>query len=259
MTIPQVVVDVLNNHLDLSFTEKEYLMIFFLVSKSEHDNEDPAQTFLSADGSSVFLYCEALKYDYKDRGCTMGVVGYTTSNSGRSDWGDAQPVLRRLLQMGGPNLLDLADRCHTDKDAADTFCRTIHRLGPQDTTLMIRAQMEALCGSGYFGQTISILRELEVPLKPLLVAAVFDSCLNFGIFGNYCPIKFLKKHGVRRSKTKTLRKLLKWKRVVGCKNDHNSCKSNGRNRSDMFKQLFRRKIWNLDEVWCKEVVTWKMK
>ena len=249
---------ILNTLCDCDLTEEQYLMIFFLVSKSEHDNEDPSRTFLCADNLPVFLYCEALKYDYTDRGCTLGVVGFTTADSGKMP-GDAQPVLRRLFELGGPNLLDLADHCHSDKRAADTLCVKIRGLNDDECNLMIRAQLEALAGDGYFGQTIRIIRDLGLPLKPLLVASIFDSLLNFGRGGKYCPLKFLRKHGVPGSKTKTLRALLKWKRKAGCKNDHNSCRSNAHNRSDMFKRLMRHKIWDLDEAWCKKVTKWTMK
>jgi hypothetical protein len=255
----QMNTDIMNRELNLSWTWQIYKMIFFLVSKSEHDNTDPTKTFLCANGESVFTYAEPLEYDWQQRGVTLGIVGFTTANSGRSDWGDAQGVFEAFADLGGPDLCHMASRCHKDKVVAKRLCHVIQNLSPQATEMFIQAQFDVLCRKGgYLYEAVHIIRELNIPVKPLLVAAIFDSLLNFGIGGKYCPIKFLRRRAKKGSKTKTLRRLLRWKRWVGHKNNHNSCKRNARNRSDQFKKLLKNKVWDLDESWCTKVVQWKM-
>jgi len=253
-------VQALNSALNVTFTAHEYTMIFFLVSKSEHNNEDPKKTFMCANGESVWTYAEPLQHDWRQRGCTIGVVGFTTANSSKAAWGDAQPMLRTFRRMGGPDLLRLTDDCHKDKAAAHVFCSTIHSLSETEVELLTRAQLQQLASrKGYLFEAVRICRELDLPIKPLLIAAFFDSLLNFGIGGTYCPLTWLVAHAKRGSKTKTLRRFLRWKRKVGSLNSHNSCKHNARNRSDMFKQLLRKKAWSLDEQACRKVVRWRMK
>jgi hypothetical protein len=253
--------DLMNSRLNVNFTKEEYTMIFFMVSKSEHDNQDPDRTFLCANGESVWAYAEALSYDWHQRGVTMGIVGFTTANSGRASWGDATPVLMALKRMGGPDLLTLAETCHENKADAKTLCREIHSLDEEMMRRFATAQMEALTRpkTGYLFEAVNMCRELDVPIKPLLVGAIFDTLLNFGIGGRYCPLAWLRKHGKRGSKTKTLRRLLRWKRRISCINNHNSCKHNGRNRSDQFKRLLRQKEWSLSRKACMKAVWWQMK
>jgi hypothetical protein len=259
-TLSPRAIDSLNRALDLRFTKDEVTMIFFLVSKSEHNNQDPKKTFVCANGDPVWTYAEALSYDWRQRGVTCGVVGFTSANCGKAEWGDAQPMLKTFRDMGGPDLLPLADTCHENKASADSFCRAIHELDDDDVERFCRAQMSALTGKkGYLYEAVAICRELDVPPKPLLIAALFDTLLNFGIGGKYCPLKWLRANGKRGSKTKTLRRLLRWKRKVSCLNNHNSCDHNGHERSDMFRTLLRKKEWNLDVTECCKVVRWRMK
>lgn len=253
-------VEYLNSNLGLSFERDEYSMIFFLVSKSEHDNMDPDKTFMSSDGGSVFTYAEALPYDWKERGVTMGIVGFTTANSGKAEWGDAQDVLRLFHKSGGPDLVEKAMRCHQSIDRAKSLCKEIRSLSPEMSTIFTRCQLESLTKeNGYLFEAVNSIRTRDITVNPLMVAAVFDTLLNFGIGGKYCPLKWLKKYATRGDETKTLRNFLKWKRVASCKNHHNSCSHNGKARSDMFRDLLDDKAWNLEPSTCKRVVRWTMK
>lgn len=254
-------VDLLNRNLGVQWSPQQYTMIFFLVSKGEHDNMDLAKTFLSADGGNVFTYADALSYDWTERGVTMGICGFTTANSGNSKYGDAENVLKRLHGLGGPDLIPIALRCHKDQEAAKHLVNAIRGFSEREAILFTHAQLDIISSPrGYLYEAFKAIRELDVPIKPLLVSAVFDSLLNFGIGGTHCPLAWLAKHGRRKSKTKTLRKMLKWKRKVGCINHHNSCKHNGQARSDMFADLLKKKEWNLEDVQaCVKAAQWTMK
>lgn len=251
--------DRLNQKLGLDWDTTPYTMAFFLVSKSEHNNQDPSKTFVSDKGTSVFTYAEPLSYDWMQRGVTMGVVGFTTANDGKASWGDAQKMLHVFHVLGGPDLLPQALRCHIDLTCAKHLCKTIESFSEHEQRRFVDAQFEVLTSKGgYLYESVDILRQLDIPVRPLLVAAIFDTLLNYGIGGTYCPLTWLRKNAVRGSKTKTLRKFLKWKRSVSYKNNHNSCKQNGYNRSDMFQKLLKKKSWDLDPVLCQRAVMWKM-
>lgn len=234
--------------------------IFFLISKSEHDNEDYSKTFVSAHGDSVFTYAEALRYDYRERGVTMGIVGFTTANSGRASWGDAQHVFKVFRMLGGPDLLPMTMQCHLDRSKATALCRVIRSLKGRERDIFIRSQMTVLCRpGGYIYETAQVLGDANLPPSPLMFAAVLDTMLNFGIGGRWCPKKWFKKHAVSGNQKRTLRKFLRWKKRVSKKNHHNSCAHNARCRSNMFKKLMKKRAWNLPVEACQEVVQWTMK
>lgn len=259
LTLTKQCVDLLAKTTSIGDSDS-WTSIFFLVSKSEHDNQDYTKTFISAHGGSVFTYAEALRYDWKQRGVTCGLVGFTTANSGNDKWGDAQPMFRMFHKIGGPDLIPLASECHKDRAKADELCKTIRDLRDEDHDTFMEAQIHALCGpNGYVYETAQVLGELDLPPHPLLFAAVLDTMLNFGLGGKYCPKKWLQKNGARGNAEKTLKKFLKWKREASSKNNHNSCKHNAQCRSDMFKALLSKKQWSLPRAACEAVVTWKMK
>lgn len=235
--------------------------IFFLISKSEHDNEDYDKTFISAHGGSVFTYAEALRYDWKNnRGVTCGLVGFTTANSGKASWGDAQPMFRFFHKLGGKDLIPLASECHIHKAKADALCQFIRSMDSSEHDLFMRAQVMALCcRGGYVYETAQILGELRLPPHPLLFAALLDTMLNFGLGGRWCPRAWLQKKGKRGNATVTLKRFLRWKKRVSSKNHHNSCRHNARCRSNMFKKLMKRNEWSLSRAACEKVVRWRMK
>lgn len=234
--------------------------IFFLVSKSEHDNEDYSKTFVSAHGGSVFTYAEALRYDYKERGVTMGLVGFTTANSGKAQWGDAQPMFRIFHELGGPDLCPMAAECHKDKSKADALCKRIRSMDKAEHDTFMAAQVQALCcRGGYVFETAQTLGSLHLPPTPLMFSAVLDTMLNFGIGGTWCPKAWLLKHGVEGDQEKTLKAFLKWKKGASSKNHHNSCKHNAKYRTKMFQTLLKKKEWSLSRAACEKVVKWTMK
>lgn len=250
----------LNASLGVSWGPREYTMIFFLVSKGEHDNQAVDKTFETCEGAPVFTYADALPYDWKQRGVTIGIVGWTTANDGKASWGDAEKMLQRFADLGGPNLVAQAQRCHLDMTAAKHLCKTIRTMDEANTARFTRAQLEDITSpGGYLFEAVRAIRAQEIPVTPLLVSAIFDTLLNFGIGGRYCPLAWLSKHARTGSKTKTLRGFLRWKATVGSKNNHNSCKHNAQCRSKMFRRLLREKQWYLDQTACEQAVQWTMK
>ena len=250
--------------------EGSWEAIFFLVSKGEHDNETYDKTFTSAEGKSVFTYASALSYDWKQRGVTMGIVGFTTANDKKAAWGDAQPMLRRFHALGGPDLVKEADRAHTDKKHADALCKTIQALKGDEYNTFVEAQLDALCNKGgYMYETVHVLESCGIPVTPLAIAMVFDTLLNFGLGGRYCPVKWLQKHSMDSmdsmdvkdvdDPSRVLIQFLKFKALAGAKNNHNSCRHNAKARAGMFRRLVKRDAWSLPQSACERVVTWTMK
>ena len=241
-------------------TLEAWTSIFFLISKSEHDNEDYDKTFISAHGGSVFTYAEALRYDYKQRGVTCGLVGFTTANSGKASWGDAQPMFRIFHELGGPDLRPMASACRKDKSKADALCARIRSMNKAEHDTFMAAQVQALCcQGGYVFETAQALGSLHIPPSSLLFSAVLDTMLNFGIGGKWCPKKWLQKKGVEGNQEKTLKMFLRWKKKASSENHHNSCKHNAVCRTEMFSKLLREKQWSLCRDACEKVVKWTMK
>jgi hypothetical protein len=254
-TLTQELVDFLNQKLELNFTQEQWLMVFFLTAKSEHDIEDPDLTFSSHDKRNVFFYCEALSYDYRQRGCTFGLVGFTT---GGTEAGDAPAVFKAYHELGGPDLLEESKVCHTDKAKAKVFCQRIHAL--EGDQAFVQAQLDVLCSpEGYMYEAVKAIRKLDISVSPLFFAAVYDSMLNFGLGGKWCPKKFLQHRGIQGKHVQSLKDFLVWKRRASCKNNHNSCKHNGLCRANMYKSLLKKQGWDLPLVKVEKVVHWAMK
>ena len=243
-----------------NLTDDEWSAIFFLVSKGEHDNEAWDKTFTSAHGGSVFTYADALKYDWKQRGVTCGIVGFTTANDGKPEWGDAQPMLKKFHKLGGPDLTPLAKDAHKNKEHAETLCKKIGQLEGADYDTFVDAQMAMLCEKGgYLYETVHVLIAADIPRTPLFIAALFDTALNFGLGGKYCPVHWMKEHACKGNSARTLRAFLKFKAESGARNHHNSCKHNAEGRADQFLKLMQKGDWNLSRSGCESVVAWTMK
>lgn len=254
-TLTPHLVEFLNTKLELTFSEEQWLMIFFLTAKSEHDVEDPELTFQSHDKRNVFFYCEALPYDFRQRGCTLGLVGFTT---GGTEAGDAPAVFRKYHELGGPDLLEESKECYTNKSKAKAFCERIHNLEGDEA--FVQSQLDVLCSEdGYMYEAVKAIRKLDISVSPLFFSAVYDSMLNFGLGSKWCPRKFLKHRGIERKHVRTLKDFLIWKRRASCKNNHNSCKHNGLNRANMYKSLLKKQGWDLPQNKVEKVVQWKMK
>lgn len=243
-----------------NLTDDEWLAIFFLVSKGEHDNQAWDKTFTSAHGESVFTYADALKYDWKQRGVTCGIVGFTTANDGKAEWGDAEPMFREFHKLGGPNLTPLAKDAHKNKEHAETLCKRIANLEGEEYEKFVDAQMAMLCKKGgYLYEAAHILDKCNLKTTPLFLAALFDTALNFGLSGKYCPVHWIKEHALRGNSARTLKAFLKFKAESGSRNHHNSCKHNAEERADQFLKLLQKGDWNLSRAGCEAVVTWTMK
>ncbi len=241
---------------------EQWLACWLLVSKSEHDNEDPAKTFIGHGGESVFQYADFLPYDWKERGVTTGLVGFTTSNCGKSEWGDLQPVLNILKESGGPDLGKYTKNCHKDKDDAKKLCKKIHGLSGKDLDLFIEAQFKALVvKGGYIHETMHGFKKIGIEKPSMLaIATVFDASLNQGHDGKDGGVKNLIKLGEGvGNENDVLKKYNAWRRDVAGGSNYNSCKHNGHSRSDMFEDL--RKDGKFD-ITCADVCkvnSWKMK
>ena len=244
-------------------TTESLVAIFFLVSKPEHDNEMWDSTFLDDEGRDVFTYAAALSYDWKQRGVTAGIVGFTSANDGKASWGDLQPVLHQYARLGGKDaerMLSLAETAHTSNADADALCDSIKSLHGHERDMFEQSQIDSLCApGGYVHEAIDAIGDLDLPPHPLYVAIVFDTALNFGLGGEYCPKTWLAKNGTRGDAKKTFRAFLEWKASAGAKNNHNGCKHNAEQRAKQFKKLLDKNHLTLPRRSCEEAVRWKMK
>jgi hypothetical protein len=235
--------------------------IFFLLSKSEHDNEKWDDTFISDDGNSVFFFAKRLSYDGEQRGVTVGLAGWTTANDGKDAWGDFHKLAIRYKRMGGIDLRRLAKGLTKDKKKSEEFCDKIRSLHGEYAEKFVRAQFKDLCSKdGYICKSADALRKagIECP-SPLSLAIVMDTAINQGVGGKWCPVKWLEEHANGGDEKEIMRKFLDWKRVAATKNNHNDPPSNGEERSDMFRKLLDAGCFQLPRDKCVEVTKWKMK
>lgn len=250
----------LNKKCTLAYTDDQYHMIFFLISKSEHDNEDVDRTFLTKEGGSVFLYCQALSYDWKERGCTTSLMGHTTHNDGKAEWGDIYPLLKKFQKLGGPDLASEAKMCASSKSKAAAFSKRIESLPPKEAALYTLAEIKVIGSKhGYLRHAVDAWRSLGIEPRPLSVVAVFDAALNQGLGGQWDPCAWLKKHGTKGDEDASLKAFNRWRRVAATKNHHNDPPSNGERRSDMFETLRDQGAWDLPRKACTKAVHWTMK
>ena len=251
----------LNRKCDLSWSRDQWTMVFFLVSKGEHDNEDPDKTFLTKDGTSVFLYCDALEYDWKQRGCTTSLLGHTTHNDGKAEWGDAYQLFKKFHKLGGPDLSKDATECASSKAAAARFAKRITSMTGKDAGRYTLAEIKVLASKkSYLRHAVQAWRDLGIDHpRPLGVAAVFDAALNQGLGGKWDPCKHLLQVGAKGDEDASLKEFNVWRRVAATKNHHNDPPVNGENRSDMFEDLRKKGAWDLPQEACRKVVTWRMR
>ncbi len=235
--------------------------IFFLLSKSEHDNEAWDRTFVADGGGSVFFYAKRLPYDGADRGVTVGISGWTTANSGNDSWGDFHALAALYKRMGGIDLRRRALGLTTNEQKARKFCRAIRELQGDKADLFVRAQIKNLCKpTGYIYEAMEALEHAGLPHpKALTVAVVIDTLINQGLGGRWCAKRWLEEHPCTDlDERKLLADFLAWKRVAATKNHHNSPPSNGEKRSDMFRTLLEKPCLDLTRAACEQAVKWKM-
>jgi hypothetical protein len=230
--------------------------IWFLISKSEHDNSDPADTFLTDKGTSLFGYASALPYDFKIRGVTMGLVGWTVADSGKDGHGDAPALFKIYKSLGGDDLMPYVPGCAGNKSKCDKLIAKIHSIA--DDPKWIQAQWTQLVSDcedgGYIFKTMAAWKKAGVP-KPsaLAIGVVLDTQLNTGI-----PKISDAVHG---DEIKTLEAYCDWKIKISGKNEYNDPPENGTNRGKMYKDLLRAKCFSLKDcdAQLKKAMSWNMK
>lgn len=212
--------------------------VWGIIAKSEH-NRGPADWDLSDDGKTpIFYYASALSYDWKDRGVTLGCVGFTTANSGKAEWGDAQALFRQFKEMGGPDLLPYCSEAHKQASVRDKLIAEIRKLS--GNVLFVQAQFaQLLKPSGYIGKSMELLRNYGFRQPSALsVAALFDHSLNCGSEGQDGGIALVSKIPKGLSEPDFLRKFSELRcRVLNAKNNYNSNPTNGLNRCKIITSL----------------------
>lgn len=235
--------------------------IFLLISKSEHDNTDPKKAFLTDKGKSLFGYASALPYDFKQRGVTLGIVGWTTGDSHKDGRGDAPVLFKQYEKLGGENLMPYVDGCCGSKEKCNKLIEKIKSI--EDDPLWVLAQFQNLVtGDGYLAKTMDSWKKIGVPNpSALAIATVFDASLNQGWDGKDGGCTHLIKLGVHGDEDATLRKYNAWRRSVAGTNNYNSPPANGKNRADMFEELRKQKchtLINCDKQ-MQKALGWEMK
>ena len=240
--------------------------IWLLVSKSEHDNEDPDKAFRTSKGESLFGYAAALSYDCTDRGVTMGAVGWTTGCDGKDGAGDAGELFRIYKDLGGEDFRPLMKGCCASKAAREKLIKKIEQAAhdpewvqAQWTQLVTKADDGA-----YIYHTMKAWKEAGVDQpSALAIATVFDASLNQGWGGAYGGCTTLRKLAVHGDEDATLKKYNAWRRTVAGTHDFNSPPVNGRNRADMFEKLRKAKAFSLTgpdaAAAIKKAIRWTMK
>lgn len=238
--------------------------IWWLISKSEHDNEKKSAAFQSDEkGVSVFEWAGALSYDWKERGVTMGLVGFTTAYDGKDAQGDAMKLFETYTKLGGKDLSAFARGCTTSKGKCKRLVNIVRGLG--DDPRWIQAQWNALFAdgeTGYLRQTVNTWRQIGVSNpSALAIATVLDASLNQGCGGPDGGCVFLKKLAVKGDEDQTLKAYNAWRRKVAGTNEYNDPAVNGQNRADMFEKLRQAKCFSLEncDSLIKKIVSWEMK
>jgi hypothetical protein len=235
--------------------------IFTLISKSEHDNEDPKRAFLTDKGESVFSYAAFLKSDWKQRGCTLGLMGFTTANDHKDGEGDALPLFARYKELGGPDLSPLAKGCCKDEKTHEPMIKAIKKAG-EDPKFVYAQWRQLFEKDGYICETMKAWKKLGIDRpSALAVAVVFDTSLNVGCQGPYGGCKFLVKLGTKGNEAQTLKDYCAWKTKISGKNAYNDPPSNGHARGQMFADLVEAKCFSLVDCdkQLKKALSWKMR
>lgn len=237
--------------------------IWWLISKPEHDNEEKKDAFEADDGTSLFQYAAALSYDRKERGVTMGIVGFTTACDGKDGEGDAKTLFDIYKTLGGEDLSPLMKGCAKNKAACKKLCKKIKSLG--DEPAWVEAQWRALFApgeTGYLRQTMKAWKSIGVDApSPLAIATVFDASLNQGSGGPDGGCVFLTKLGVRGDEDATLQKYNAWRAKVAGTKEYNEPAINGKNRAGQFESLRKAGCSSLEkcDAEIQRAIGWEMK
>lgn len=240
--------------------------IWLLVSKGEHDNEDPKKAFADDRGDNLFVYSSALSYDWKERGVTMGLVGWTTACDGKEGRGDAPSLFGIYKQLGGDDLNPYCKGTTSSKNACRKLIKKIKSL--EGDARWVQAQWQQLVtksdDGAYIYHTIETFKKIGIQ-KPsaLAIATVFDASLNQGFDGKDGGTVNLEKLAVHGNENATLEKYNAWRRKVAGTNDYNSPECNGINRADQFEKLRKAGAFALTgneaAKAIKDAISWQMK
>lgn len=245
-------------------SEEAWWNIWWLVSKPEHDNEQRELAFASdTKGVSVFGYAAGLSYDMRERGCTMGAVGWTTAYDGKDCQGDAMELFKIYKGLGGEDLAPMAKGCTKSKAVCAALVKKIQGLA--DDPKWIEAQWRGLfIEGGYLSKTMQTWRKVGVASpSPLAIATVFCTSLNQGHDGRDGGCVWLEKLAVKGDENATLEKYNAWRRTVAGTNNYNSPKVNGQNRADQYEKLRKAGLFSLSgpsaRAEIQKAVSWVMK
>ena len=234
--------------------------IFSLVGKCEHDD---IRWWRSSDGGSVYTFVKRLPYDYKDRGTTVGLVGFTTHASGKPS-GDAMELFECYAKMGGRDFRALG-RDAKSEDGSKALQRAIDAVGDDPKWMLAQwTQLFSSNGSGYIreAQQICKKRGIDRP-SALTFAAIFDCALNHGATG---------KGGARDiadrvpkscdTEMKFLEKFLEIRKPIASDgNAYNDPPINGVRRCEQFMTLLHKKCMGLKgcDAEIRQATSWEMK
>lgn len=236
--------------------------IWLLISKSEHNNESMKDIFKTDEKKSLFGYASALKYDQRQRGVTLGIMGFTTADDGKDGQGDAPELFKQYKKLGGVDLMPYVDGCCNSEDKCKKLIAKIHDI--QDDPRWIQAQFtNVVTGDGYIAKTMEAFKKIGIPRpSALALAVVFDTSLNQGSEGKDGGCTHLVKLATKGNEEKTMRDYCAWKSKVAGKNEYNDPPSNGRSRGKMFADLVDAKCFALNkecDAHIKKAISWEMK
>jgi hypothetical protein len=196
----------------------------------------------------------------KKRGVTIGIVGWTTADSGKDGRGDAPALFRMYKELGGDDLEPYVAGCTKSKDACDKLIAKIAKI--KNDPKWIRAQWQNLVtGDGYLAKTMEAWKKAGISPSALAIATVFDASLNQGYGGKDGGCVNLTKLAVLGDENATLRKYNAWRRKVAGTSEYNDPPCNGINRADQFEDLRKAKCFSLTK--CDDAIakalSWVMK
>ncbi len=208
--------------------------IMSLIGKSEHDD---TRWWRDAKGKSVYGYAEPLKYDQRERGVTMGLVGFTTHHAGKPN-GDAWDLYREYRRLGGdPKTADRLEALSrsANRGPASELVGLVRRL--EKDPKWVQAQWNRFIDA-YVAPSAQILKKAGVR-KPsaLSLAAVVDASINQGVGGRLGAAAIAKRVGRVQDDGEFLRRFSAAREPTASQNGHNSSVSNARNRVRQFVRL----------------------
>jgi Glycosyl hydrolase family 46 len=156
-----------------------YSAMLALTNKAEQDS---VTWYLDSKGESIYGYAEALPYDRKQRGLTIGLFGATTADAGKDGKGDAMDLFKRFAALKGEDFTPYAKNLTHDKAACDLLAKKIRSIATDPKWQQAQwQQLLATNGNGYLFEAVAILKNLGfTTFAPLTLAAVYDCCMNMG-------------------------------------------------------------------------------